>query len=682
MMTRPMSPPTRQVIRVGAATFYQGGRRSQEEFEAAGRQLLDEGKAFEAYDLIRIGLEQFPASVRLRQAAARALLRTGAPEEARPILEGLCRRAPSHPGKAQRLFAALRTTLDELALDRERAEPSGATLAALSDAIDEIGAGTGAGAPVARDAETFGLLGRVYKELWQAGSREDGERSREVYLEGFNETGDYYPGINAATMAWLLGDRPGARALARRVLEVCAPQLARDDSDRYWRLATLAEANLLLESASEARRAYAEAVALAHERRQHALVVSSYQQLQLLRRHGLPVPDDLLAMMRPPTVVVFTGHMADAPDRVSPRFPRTLEADVRRRIDERLEALDARVGFASAACGADLIFIEAMFARGADIHIVLPSAEDDFIRTSVRPGGEHWVARYRNALRMAASVTHATEENLLQDDSLFAFANSVMVGLADLRAQSLATQPRLLAVWDGQPGGRGGTADMVASWRARDQVDIIPLTAAAPTRRRPRVAKVASRGKNAAARREVKALLFADVVGFSKLEEAQAPSFMRAFLQELASKLERVRPKFLNTWGDGIFAVEATAMRMAEFALRLTETVERTDWDRHGLPQRMQVRVALHAGPVFHGMDALARRPNYYGSHVNRAARIEPITLPGRVYASEQFVGLLLAEQSLAGRARRYACANVGTVPLAKGFGTLHLYHLARATRM
>jgi tryptophan halogenase len=45
--------------------------------------------------------------------------------------------------------------------------------------------------------------------------------------------------------------------------------------------------------------------------------------------------------------------------------------------------------------------------------------------------------------------------------------------------------------------------------------------------------------------------------------------------------------------------------------------------------------IGLHAGPVYRYTDPVTRRPNYTGGHASRAARIEPITPPGQVYASE-----------------------------------------------
>ena len=68
------------------------------------------------------------------------------------------------------------------------------------------------------------------------------------------------------------------------------------------------------------------------------------------------------------------------------------------------------------------------------------------------------------------------------------------------------------------------------------------------------------------------------------------------------------------------------------------------DFKSVGLPPDTTVRVGLHAGPVFSQHDPIIERVNFFGSHVNRAARIEPVTTPGCVFASEQFAALLKSE--------------------------------------
>jgi class 3 adenylate cyclase len=64
----------------------------------------------------------------------------------------------------------------------------------------------------------------------------------------------------------------------------------------------------------------------------------------------------------------------------------------------------------------------------------------------------------------------------------------------------------------------------------------------------------------------------------------------------------------------------------------------------------------------------------FTGPHTSRAARIEPITPPGQVYASSAFAAVAAA-RGADGIALRY----VGRTPLAKRSGSLALYHLQPA---
>jgi len=76
---------------------------------------------------------------------------------------------------------------------------------------------------------------------------------------------------------------------------------------------------------------------------------------------------------------------------------------------------------------------------------------------------------------------------------------------------------------------------------------------------------------------------------------------------------------------------------------------------------------------------------NFYGGHINRAARLEPVTTVGQVYATQQFVSLLHTEISaeehesrLQGLKyfNRFATEYVGVISLAKNFGKQEVYHL------
>ena len=129
----------------------------------------------------------------------------------------------------------------------------------------------------------------------------------------------------------------------------------------------------------------------------------------------------------------------------------------------------------------------------------------------------------------------------------------------------------------------------------------------------------------------------------------------------------------LNTWGDAIYFVCPSIRDAGVATLELARRLEREDWQARGLPHGLGLRCALHAGPVVQVQDPLTGTTNYVGAHVSRAARIEPITPVGQVYASQAFAALSRLEG-----VEEYRCHYVGMVPMAKGYGVLPAYRVAQ----
>ena len=131
-----------------------------------------------------------------------------------------------------------------------------------------------------------------------------------------------------------------------------------------------------------------------------------------------------------------------------------------------------------------------------------------------------------------------------------------------------------------------------------------------------------------------------------------------------------------NTWGDGFFAVFATVTDCARFALALLDRMRHgLDWVGMGFANPNPLRVGLHAGPVFEmERDPALGRRNFFGQHVNRTARIEPVTMPGCAYASEQFAALLTVEAR-----DEFVCEFVGAEELPKKAGCVVLYRVQAA---
>jgi class 3 adenylate cyclase len=335
-----------------------------------------------------------------------------------------------------------------------------------------------------------------------------------------------------------------------------------------------------------------------------------------------------------------------------------------------------------------VLFHECLQERGGESNVVLPFDQDEFFETSVDFAGTEWTHRAQGILAKSAKVERATRGGYGGDDLLFSYANGLIVGKAILRSRSLETEPLLIAVWDGvQRGKPGGTAECVQMWEGAGYpcTVIDPRTAAVVERaapRRPAGPRAPRRsGPPAAgtARRETVSILFADMVVYSQLREEQIPQYVQGFLQKLAETVKalRVKPLYQNTWGDATCFVFANAREAAEAAMAIRNMIHATDWARWNLPKELSVRVGLHAGPVYCVWEPLLDRTNFFGFHVNQAARIEPITNPGNVYASESFASLLLAD-----RGNSFDCRYVGIVVLPKKFGSYPIYHIKRRTEV
>jgi class 3 adenylate cyclase len=173
----------------------------------------------------------------------------------------------------------------------------------------------------------------------------------------------------------------------------------------------------------------------------------------------------------------------------------------------------------------------------------------------------------------------------------------------------------------------------------------------------------------------IKALLFADAVGYSKLTEKQVLGFIRHFLGKIAVRLTTFpfKPAYAKTQGDGLYMVFADVRQAGLVALEISDLVNQTKWSDYGLPETLNLRTALHVGPVYPITEPITGERDYTGSNVSRAARIEPITPPGLVYASQAFAALTIAQN-----VTEFTCEYVGQTPLAKGYGSFPTYHVRR----
>ncbi len=421
---------------------------------------------------------------------------------------------------------------------------------------------------------------------------------------------------------------------------------------------------------------------------------------------ALDKPRDFFKAAFPPLqLIVFAGHLPDRRDE-RPRFPADSVPAVRETLRKQLDAVHARVGLVSASAGADLLFIEALRARQGTVHLVLPWSQDEFRRTSITPyepadTSPVWTPLFDKAIDEAATIREIGQVYEPSGDVGWEYMTEVTAGIAlyTARASRLDVQPMVL--WDGLPGrGAGGTDSFYGFWRGQLQEEPIVVTPPVPAAADGAGVRHLRSGRceRSTMRQVVKSMLFADIVGYSKLTEKVIPEFVGSFLERVSqlAASSKHAPCSVNTWGDAVYAVFDFACDAGLFALEITQMVQegRAEWLQKGLyweeggeKHPLNIRIGLHAGPVVMHYDPVVRRLGFTGSHVNRAARIEPVARPGEVFASEEFAALAELASEIERRSHDtgeptgdegFVCEYAGTMQLAKGYpGRYRIYRVA-----
>lgn len=359
------------------------------------------------------------------------------------------------------------------------------------------------------DSEAISALGRIYKDMWSEfwrNAADEPERLKEAYnashwliksiqtyLKGYySDLNNYYPGINALTLSIILihladkfdeegdPDIESVRSvlpLLNGTLQFTLEKMAREEKSDYWSLASLAELLVMTcDDPKKVRRAYKKALTTA--RKNIFNLKSSMSQLDMLEslslrldfvKVGKKVLSDEINHIRenveeeeedtPGTidkedVFLFRGHKIDAGGKK--RFPAKMEEVARKLIDAGLDKFkggDNDLAFtAGAACGGDIIFIEACLDRGMEVKVHLPVREHAYIKEEVSPGGSQWVERYYN-LRNHKNVTIYFQADHIgkvkeggdayERNNRWALISSLLRGI---------DRVRLIALWDGETG--------------------------------------------------------------------------------------------------------------------------------------------------------------------------------------------------------------------------------------
>jgi tetratricopeptide (TPR) repeat protein len=404
--------------------------------------------------------------------------------------------------------------------------------------------------PKDKKAEAYALQGRNAKTLWRRDWRETADPiakpaaalrsgllqdSFEKYEQAFDEDlNHFYSGLNALAMLKVMTELATAQPavwagrfktrkkaedeleehvehaarLAAAVevsLDANMRRLEREGKSDVWAEISVADLRLLTSDNPEwVLTAYRDALNQASDQAWESVrnQLAMYNELSVLKANvdevikytGLPEPQ--VAGNGRKRVLIFTGHMIDAPDREKPRFPADKEDTARQKIKEAVEAEmktgdGVSFGIAGGASGGDLLFQEVCLELGIPTHLYLALQGGLYVNASVRKGGPNWVQRFwdlharlskEGSVRVLSAMEDEAKDekeylpawlrskpdySIWQRNNLWMLHNALAAGGDDCVT--------LIALWDLEPtgDGPGGTSDLVQKVERRGAKAIV-----------------------------------------------------------------------------------------------------------------------------------------------------------------------------------------------------------------
>lgn len=175
----------------------------------------------------------------------------------------------------------------------------------------------------------------------------------------------------------------------------------------------------------------------------------------------------------------------------------------------------------------------------------------------------------------------------------------------------------------------------------------------------------------------IKTALFADILNFSQIEDSQ----IEMFFSHVWLPVSRILDSFSDNidgreaWGDGLHimfnspdaAIQCSQKIMAFFSAQNLNQ----QWHKWALPEKIEIRIGLETAPVIEIIEPIENKKSYSGNFITRAARIEPITAPGKIYC-----GLGTYLLTLKNNQQPIQFNYLGLLPLSKNHGNEHLFEV------
>ena len=507
--------------------------------------------------------------------------------------------------------------------------------------------------------ESFRLLpARLLKELYfQSNGQHDflALRSLDLYMSEYLRSSATFPGINAAFLSLVTGDRAQAGRLANSILSTLAadeaislaPTGGLSTAALYDKL-TYVEANFIRGTGKTALDLLR---ALSSVPGGQGAINNCLRQLhRILPLTGEAVDIPVSEQMGLGTVLVY-GEPARASDTTGMAHDWAAIVD---RLSRRLDEAGCIAVCGGLAPGFETALAHAALRQGARLNVMLPMEAAQFRSQLVAPYGQDWVALFDEAVHRAEAVSSIGASFTAEEDleRIVDEAMAVSAGMATLPFHGF--------------GHATGHAVRLSSDTGNLDIGIADLPA-------PPSGAIGRTGYEFPSGQLLVCSIFCDLVGASKLPERQCVDLFAALYRRVSEHLGAARSLLeCNTWGDAVFLVFHDIVEAAEAALEIRRITDRLLENNPELD--ISFRIACHYGLAFEIHDCVRNVRAFTGSSVTKVARIEPVTPPGNVYVTASFAGKLAAS-----RPDAYTLEPVGQIALAKSFGRERVFNLRRS---
>jgi hypothetical protein len=146
-------------------------------------------------------------------------------------------------------------------------------------------------------------------------------------------------------------------------------------------------------------------------------------------------------------VLALSGRRIDSPGQSS-SFPQENIEIVRQRIVDLFERREVAVLVCSAACGADLLALEAAEGLGKRRRIILPYDAQSFRQTSVVDRRPDWGLSFDRLIHLAALSGDLVNLNLAETDESYLRTNDAILEEACSLARAVNLPVAAALVWD------------------------------------------------------------------------------------------------------------------------------------------------------------------------------------------------------------------------------------------